>query len=333
MKKFIQLITLTLVLVSCGSDNGQFRLEGRFRNLNQGEFYVYASGPDADGIDTIRVADGRFAYEKALQNKVTLMMVFPNFTEQAIFAEPGKKVKIKGDASHLREMEISGTDDNELFTQFRLHTNEMTPPQLIKEVETFVGKHPESAVSLHLIIKYLVQGASPDYAKAYRLTALMAKAQDKGSEAEKLNRQLKNLKNGNLNASLPSFKATDLKGKKVDRSKLKAKVNVVNVWATWNYNSVAALRRLNKLQTEYKDSLAIVSINLDATTRQCEEAIKRDSLSWPIVCDTKIWKSTLLRTFGIQTMGNLIADKSGKVIARDLTAQELEDRIRQLMKK
>ena len=46
----------------------------------------------------------------------------------------------------------------------------------------------------------------------------MAKAQDKGSEAEQLNRQLKNLKNGNLNASLPSFKATDLKGKKVDRS-------------------------------------------------------------------------------------------------------------------
>ena len=119
----------------------------------------------------------------------------------------------------------------------------------------------------------------------------------------------------------------------MDRSKLKAKVNVVNVWATWNYNSVAALRRLNKLQTEYKDSLAIVSINLDATTRQCEEAIKRDSLPWPIVCDTKIWKSTLLRTFGIQTMGNLIADKSGNIIARDLTSQELEDRIRQLMKK
>ena len=108
---------------------------------------------------------------------------------------------------------------------------------------------------------------------------------------------------------------------------------MVNVWATWNYNSVAALRRLNKLQTEYKDSLAIVSINLDATTRQCEETIKRDSLPWPIVCDTKIWKSTLLRTFGIQTMGNLIADKSGKIIARDLTSQELEDRIRQLMKK
>ena len=32
-------------------------------------------------------------------------------------------------------------------------------------------------------------------------------------------------------------------------------------------------------------------------------------------------------------MGNLIADKSGNIIARDLTSQELEDRIRQLMKK
>ena len=31
-----------LALTSCGAGNGRFRIEGRFRNLNRGEFYVYS---------------------------------------------------------------------------------------------------------------------------------------------------------------------------------------------------------------------------------------------------------------------------------------------------
>ena len=36
------------------------------------------------------------------QKEMTLMIVFPNFTEQPVFAAPGKSVDIKGDASHLK---------------------------------------------------------------------------------------------------------------------------------------------------------------------------------------------------------------------------------------
>ena len=30
------------LLTACGAGNGRFRIEGRFRNLNRGEFYVYS---------------------------------------------------------------------------------------------------------------------------------------------------------------------------------------------------------------------------------------------------------------------------------------------------
>ena len=102
MKQSSILILLTLIVVSCGVPSGRFRLEGRFRHLNQGEFYVYAPYAINSKLDTIKVADGRFAYECDMVVPTTLVMLFPNFSEQPVFAAPGTKVTISGDASHLR---------------------------------------------------------------------------------------------------------------------------------------------------------------------------------------------------------------------------------------
>ena len=38
MKLFAYIATLTLIMVSCGTDSQHFKLEGRLLNLNQGEF-------------------------------------------------------------------------------------------------------------------------------------------------------------------------------------------------------------------------------------------------------------------------------------------------------
>ena len=45
MRLFAYIATLTLIMVSCGTDSKHFKLEGRLLNLNQGEFYVYS--PDS----------------------------------------------------------------------------------------------------------------------------------------------------------------------------------------------------------------------------------------------------------------------------------------------
>ena len=59
-------------------------------------------------MDTIKVQGGRFSFEKPCKENYTIMIVFPNFSEQPIFAESGKSVDIKADASHLKEMEVKG---------------------------------------------------------------------------------------------------------------------------------------------------------------------------------------------------------------------------------
>ena len=104
MKRLIYIFTLTLVLVSCGSRSGYFSFEGRLLNLNQGEFYVYSPDGVFDGVDTIKVEGGRFTFETPCKENGTIVIIFPNFSEQPVFAEPGKSATIKGDASHLKEI-------------------------------------------------------------------------------------------------------------------------------------------------------------------------------------------------------------------------------------
>ena len=58
MKLFAYIATLTLIMVSCGTDSQHFKLEGRLLNLNQGEFYVYSPDGGIEGFDTIRVEAG-----------------------------------------------------------------------------------------------------------------------------------------------------------------------------------------------------------------------------------------------------------------------------------
>ena len=113
MKKFAYFFILiaSLTLTACGVSSNRFQLEGRFLHMDQGEFYVYSPDGGIEGVDTIKVIDGRFTYEAPCKDKFTLMIVFPNFSEQPVFAEPGKSVDIKADASHLKELTVKGSKD------------------------------------------------------------------------------------------------------------------------------------------------------------------------------------------------------------------------------
>ena len=215
MKHFLCIITTLILLTACGVDSGHFKISGRFLNMSQGNFYVYSPEGIIDGIDTISVVGGRFTYERPLEQEGTLMLVFPNFSEHPVFAEPGKSVTINADASHMKEMEVKGTKANEQMTKFRKQTAKASPPETVAKAEEFINDHPESPVSVFLLKKYFVQALTPDYAKAERLAATMLKEQPKNGQLVSLQKQLSKLKNRAKGTSLVKFSAKDMNGNTV----------------------------------------------------------------------------------------------------------------------
>ena len=147
--------------ISCRSDRHTFLLEGTFKGFNQGELYIYGVN-GTHRLDTIAVVKGAFRYEVTLEDSVTFALVFPNFSELPVFGEPRAEVEIEGDASHLKETKISGTELNETMTTFRLKTSQMTPPEVTQAAEAFIRENPASPISLHLFNKYYTQIPKPE---------------------------------------------------------------------------------------------------------------------------------------------------------------------------
>lgn len=326
VKYFLPLYLFTLLLSSCGPDSGTFRLEGRLRNMNQGEFWIYSLDGVMAGIDTIKVRDGRFSYELNLTEDATLIIVFPNYSEQPVFASPGKSVSIKGEATHLKEMIIQGTTDNEDMTTFRLELNDLTPPDIPAAVTRFVEEHPESPASIYVLERYCLLNHEPNYKEAIRLINLMLKSRPNDKQLLRLSRQLPKLQGAQIGDKLPSFTATDIKGHKVTAASLQADANIVSAWATWNYQSSSTQQQLKRLKNRYGDRLAIVSICLDANVKACRQRVSQDSLSWPTICDGRMWDTPLLSTFGLGDVpDNVIINSKGRVIARSVEMQKLEE--------
>lgn len=332
MRNLYRLLLLTLVVVSCGAPTGHFRLEGRLRNFNQGEFYLY--GLDNRGrLDTIPVMEGRFTYEAPIDEPSTYSLIFPNFSEVPIFAESGATVDMQGDASHLKEVRVAGTEENDLMTEFRLKVAEKTPPQTINEAETFIREHPTTAASFYLLKKYFVMKADPDYKKAQTLCGEMVKAQPNNVQLQELVKQLKSLRFLKEGQQLPSFSAVDIKGQRVSNATLSGEMNVITVWSNWNYESTNLMRQLRLLKKDYGARLGLVSISVDASQKECRTTMDRDSLTWNIICDGRMLDTPVLSQLGIADVPyNLLLDRSGKILAVNLGQTQLKERIKKTFK-
>jgi hypothetical protein len=335
MKRYTYiLIFFTLVLVACGPGSNRFKIEGQFTNLSQGELYVYSPDGGIEGIDTIKIQDGRFSYTTDMTDTATLVLVFPNFSEQPVFAQPGGSAELKADASHLKEMEITGSKDNELMTSFRKRISHSSPPEMKKIAEETIKDNPKSMVAGYLINKYFVNTPEPpDYKKAIALIDLLLKVQHGNGRLVQEKQMLESMTHSMTNVKLPQFSAMTIDDKPVSDKNLSGKVGIINVWASWNYESMDIQRQIQSMRHQYGGRLAVVSISLDASKPSCKDALDRDSIKWANVCDERVWDSKLLNILGIGNIpDNILVNAKGYIVGRDLNAVDLRSKVDGLLK-
>ncbi len=321
LRNLFLLLTAALLLASCGEDSKHFKIEGRLLQMNQGEFYVYSNDPGIDGIDTIKVQGGRFSFEMPCQSPVTLTLVFPNFSETPIFAEPGKTAKIDGDASHLKMLKVKGTKDNELMTTFRSQIASASPPEIKHYVELFIQGHPKSPVGLWLLRKYFIATAMPDYQGADRLLKVLMNNQPQNSSLKRLSQSVEKLKSTSAGSTLPPFTAYDINGGTISSSQLSTGTAVIIVWATWSFDSTDMLRQLQTLQQTA--GFKLVSINVDPSKVDCRSFMRTNEMNFPVVCTGDMFETPILKQLGLQSAPDNIVIKNGKIAGRSLATQDL----------
>ena len=335
LSSFLLPLSSFLFLSSCGAESGTFRMKGSFKGFNQGELYVYSIDGGIRKMDTIQVAHGEFTYQIPLDTAATFVLVFPNFSEIPVFGASGATAEINGDVSHLKEIKVEGTEENEQMTTFRLRVSEAMPPEAVKEAAAFIKKYPKSLGSLYLLNKYFIQNIQPDYRQAYELADTIQKANPDNRQLSELKKQLEGLKDLTDKGRLPKFTSTDIKGKPVSSADLYAKVNVITTWSTWNYESMNIQRQLKSIEkAKGVSKLKIVSFCLDASVKDCQKRMDQDSITWSNVCDGRMWQSPALIRLGLNKVpDNIVTDSQGKIIAHSLPSNEFRKKIEELIDK
>ena len=326
LASFFLFLFSCFLISACSNTGNTFRMKGKFKNFNQGELYVYSLYGKGN-IDTIKLANGKFDYEVPLKDTVLLSVVFPNFSEIPFIAAPGTSVQMEGDASHLREVEVSGTDDNHLLTEFRQKVNELTPPEATKAATAFIKEHPSSPACLYVVSKYFLLKADADHKKANDLLSLMAKATPDNRRLAALQKQVSALKVAKKGEKLPAFSVVTTEGHRFSNTDLRGDLNIISVWSSWSFESQSNQRQLRRYQKKYP-KLQLMSICIDGNPAECQSRIENDSLMWPTVCDGQMWNMPIVKKLGINAIpDNILIDRSGKILALRASMDDIKKEV------
>jgi thiol-disulfide isomerase/thioredoxin len=138
-----------------------------------------------------------------------------------------------------------------------------------------------------------------------------------------------------IGAQAPDIALTDPDGNIRKLSSLKGKVVLIDFWASWcgpcrkeNPNVVAVYQKYHDLGFE------IYSVSLDKDRDSWLKAIAKDNLLWPDhVSDLKYWKSEGAAAYGVTSIPyTVLVDKKGRIVAKKLRGEELENKVKELLK-
>jgi thiol-disulfide isomerase/thioredoxin len=192
------------------------------------------------------------------------------------------------------------------------------------------GKNPYAAEPmLSLAQEYEIHGKEAEAIKWYTKVSSDFSSSEYAVKAIGGKRRLESIGNRWM-ISGPSI---DGKGT-LTPAQLAGKVVVVQYWATWADQCKADFDTLKKLQAKYgKQGLQVVGVNLDTEKADAQQAIKSASLTWPNLFEPGGFDSRYANEMGIFSLPLMILiDKQGKVVSRNITADELDGELKKLLK-
>lgn len=127
-------------------------------------------------------------------------------------------------------------------------------------------------------------------------------------------------------------------GKVIALSSLRGKMVLVDFWASWCLPCRIENPNLVKVYQKYKDEefsegngFTIYSVSLDTKSTRWTAAIREDGMAWENVSDLKGWYSDAAKIYQISAIpANVLLNGDGVIIARDLRAESLENKIKSL---
>ncbi len=195
---------------------------------------------------------------------------------------------------------------------------------------------PEMGTSLVSLFALNFINIDSDFATYEELASRFEKENPNSPHAKSLIGRVKRIKGVMVGASAPEIALTDTSGTVVPLSSLRGKYVLIDFWASWCGPCRNENPNVVRMYNKYKDKgFSIYSVSLDrpGDREKWVRAIRNDNLTWTHVSDLKFWQSQAAQEYGVQAIpATFLLDKDGKIIAKNLRGEALEQKLAEVLK-
>ncbi|WP_299699529.1 TlpA disulfide reductase family protein [uncultured Pontibacter sp.] len=366
LKKYVILASAAALMAGCqgnktATNGSAYTIEGKLQNATPGQIYLFELGEQQFiARDTANIGqDGSFLFEGTVKEPTFYRLGLDQQNGMMLVLE-NKKIKVEADASDLNgTAKIEGSEDSELFQQLNKMVNDSRQKEaelsqkfnqamaegkteeaegyrqqylaMQKELKNFLAQHPGSIVSAFGTLNLI--NPQTDFSFADSMATLYSEKIPDSKYTALLNKRLESMRSTAIGSVAPDFSLPTPEGGSIALSSLRGKYVLIDFWASW----CAPCRKENpnvvRMYNEYKDKgFEIFGVSLDQSREKWLKAIADDKLTWPQVSDLKGWESSAAQLYQVDAIPQtILLDKEGKIIAKGLRGEELEEKIASLV--
>ncbi|NIG57166.1 AhpC/TSA family protein [Chitinophaga sp. Cy-1792] len=202
---------------------------------------------------------------------------------------------------------------------------------VIKTGTDFVKSHPKSIASAWLMMNELGNRLQPEEFKT--LYNGLDQSVQSTKYGQRIADYIKTVYRNSVGVLAEDFSQKDSNGNTVKLSSFKGKYVLVDFWASWCGPCRQENPNVVKVYNKYKDkNFTVLGVSLDEDKSRWLGAIQRDGLSWTQVSDLQGWQNEVAVQYGIRSIpSNFLVDPNGKIIARDLRGEALEEQLAKIL--
>ena len=325
MRKLLVALSVVMCMVSCKSFNVNVKLEN---STGKTVYLQKYDGTKMNTIDSVVAKDNTAVFKvRQSKNLDPYSITMKGWKRPVTVFADNQDATIIGDCQKYGQIKVQASENQEKINDFTKQVNLIEDEkEMYYFVLDFVKQNINNLLSPYAAYRYKWLFSLDEMETIYEAYPENLKTAYK----DLVKQYIETLKLTSAGMMFTDFTQKDVNGNDFSLSSVvgKAKVIILDFWASWCPDCRKENPNLVQLYNEFKDKgLDIVSVSLDTDEAAWKKAITDDNLYWEHhVSDLKGWQNAVAQTYMVSFIPqNLLLDENGKIVERNLPFEKLKE--------
>lgn len=323
----VYLVTDTDTLAKSDLKKGQFILRGKVQHPTVGYLVI----GDERYTTPLFIEKAEFEVQPQADTKTLVVNATGELQKQEKEYYADLEKNNQEVARYRKEMREAQKEDN-IGVVMHIRYQLMMLDSVEMDVENqFFAKYPNSLVTLY----HFHRGFEKmDYKELSFKYALLGDQMKNTEWGKAITERYLDLKRSAVGSMAPDFTLNTPEGESVSLHGVKAKVKILDFWASWCGPCRAENPNLVKLYQEYKDAgLEVMSVSLDNKVEPWKKAIAADGLPWIHVSSLEGWACPVAELYHVSGIPAIfLLDADNRIVGSKLHGKQLAEMVAEMLK-